>query len=418
MSIERDSLFTRIKRECRIEQVVKAYVREVWPCGEERMKCRCLCGSHPDRHPSVVLYLAQDRFWCFACNRGGSVIDLVMLVEGLEMRSACERLRDRYLIDLPSTRSVTPVRLRDPPQQSPAPTSDEAKAILGFAVAHYQHQLNGAPRTLLYARGLTDDTITQMRIGFADGLSLMRALHQAGHRLSLAQRIGLLSADGQGERLCERIVFPIFNASGDPVFLIGRATLDQQSPKYLGLVNGLARKQPLMLGVPIQGEIVVEGPMDAAALAQWGLAHTYRIIAMLGTAHQATLTALNELAQRQSTHFPIYIALDQDIAGRSAALKLALTLREHDSAMQVQVLVDRDRHRRIRALARQGDVHAQHECGLVKALIKASVIHGVHWGEAKDPGELLGRGESGQVCFVAGLSSHKPAHDKGVMPVK
>ena len=407
-----DSLATRLKRACRIEQVVKVYAREVWPCGRERMKCRCLCGSHSDRHPSVVLYLAQERFWCFACNRGGSVIDLVMLAEGLDVRMACERLRDRYLIDLPSVCSAVPVRLHDPPQQSPAPMSDEAKAILGFAVAHYQRQLTGAPRALLHARGLNDDTLTQMQIGYADGLSLIRALHQAGQSLSLARRVGLLDPHGQREWLRERIVFPIFDPHGDPAFLMGRAIHAGQFPKYLGLISGAARKQPMVLGTPRQGVIVVEGPIDAAALLQWGLATTHRIVALLGTAHHAALTMLG---QNAASALPVVIALDQDAAGKAAALRLAVALRER--GISAQVLVDRDRHRRIRTLAKQGDAHAQHECGLVKALIDAGVIHGVHWGDAKDPGELLMHGEAGRESFVAGLSSHKPAKDKEVMQI-
>ena len=52
------------------------------------------CPWHNDEHPSLTLYETggENRCHCFACGRGGSVIDYVMAKEGVDFRGACELL--------------------------------------------------------------------------------------------------------------------------------------------------------------------------------------------------------------------------------------------------------------------------------------------------------------------------------------
>ncbi|MBR1520989.1 MAG: hypothetical protein IJ635_07100 [Bacteroidaceae bacterium] len=52
------------------------------------------CPWHNDEHPSLTLYEAggENRCHCFACGRGGSVIDYVMAREGVDFKGACELL--------------------------------------------------------------------------------------------------------------------------------------------------------------------------------------------------------------------------------------------------------------------------------------------------------------------------------------
>ena len=52
------------------------------------------CPWHSDEHPSLTLYETggENRCHCFACGRGGSVIDYVMAREGVDFKGACELL--------------------------------------------------------------------------------------------------------------------------------------------------------------------------------------------------------------------------------------------------------------------------------------------------------------------------------------
>lgn len=65
------------------------------------------CPFHPDRHASMKVY-SGDRGWhCYVCNTGGSVIDFVMALYGLDFKQACAKLNDDFHLglelDKPST---------------------------------------------------------------------------------------------------------------------------------------------------------------------------------------------------------------------------------------------------------------------------------------------------------------------------
>ncbi|NJM41748.1 MAG: toprim domain-containing protein [Anaerolineae bacterium] len=352
------SLVDDIKRGVCIGDVAAQY-------GELRRRgrlqaCRCLCGENQDRNPSFMLYEDDNHFHCFACRRHGSVIDLVMLVESLDFKGALYWLRDRYL----HHRGDVGASQNRPTQHDVtiAPKkhalSAATLAILRAAVEFYQQKLrrSNKAQTYLHHRGLSEVTIERMQIGFADG-GLGRNLSEADCDLGLAARMGLLSA--RGELMQGRIVFPVLDETGQPVWLIGRALNNQHHPKYLGLPDGLVHKQPMRVGRANTGIIVVEGPMDLAALMQWRLDQDYALWALLGT---GTTTAMTMLLQSRPKQL-VFIALDQDKPGQEAATKLSHTMRERG--------ID------------------------AKSLT---------WPHAKDCGELLQMGERGRDLFMNALA--------------
>ena len=53
------------------------------------------CPFHEDKTPSLKVY-PGDRGWhCFSCDTGGSVIDLVMRMEGMTFSEACQAIVER-----------------------------------------------------------------------------------------------------------------------------------------------------------------------------------------------------------------------------------------------------------------------------------------------------------------------------------
>jgi hypothetical protein len=54
------------------------------PAGQDRFTATCPLPGHRDDTPSFVIFAADDRAWCFGCQRGGDVIGLTGLVFGLE----------------------------------------------------------------------------------------------------------------------------------------------------------------------------------------------------------------------------------------------------------------------------------------------------------------------------------------------
>jgi DNA primase len=360
----KESLIERIKASARITDVAAQYA-EVKRSGPERSVCRCLCGQNSDRHPSFMLYENDDHFHCFACGRHGSVIDLVMLAERCDLKTAIDLLQRRYVA---GDASESPRRVV---RSAPAPetvvvTSAEARVVLNAAVAHYWRVLRDRAGASAWAyltasgpngRCLSETTLERLRVGYSDGLTLARALHALGVNLGVAAQAGLLSQ--QGEMMRGRIVFPVLDGD-DAVFLLGRALDRRHEPKYLGLPDGLAHKQPMVCGQPERGVIVVEGPVDYAALVQWGLDAEFGLMALLGTGHAKAIPRLAELAARQR----VLIALDQDKAGQDAALRLMSALTERGLRARVSVLT---------------------------------------WREAKDCGELLQQGHRGRNLFERAL---------------
>jgi DNA primase len=113
-----------------------------------------------------------------------------------------------------------------------------------------------------------------------------------------------------------RIVIPEIRG-GQPIWLVGRTITDPigDRQKYLGLPG----PKPLLGWEAVADErmvVVVEGPFDWLTLRRWG----YPSVALVGTHIRAVA------AKALSRFERIYLALDSDEAGQTAAVELARTL--------------------------------------------------------------------------------------------
>lgn len=52
----------------------------------------CLCPFHKEDTPSCHVYKSSNSFYCFGCNKGGSVIDLVMGLQNVDIAGAIKVL--------------------------------------------------------------------------------------------------------------------------------------------------------------------------------------------------------------------------------------------------------------------------------------------------------------------------------------
>ena len=388
----------QIKTQICISDVAAQY-GDVQPRGRLRV-CRCLCGQNSDRNPSFTLYEDDNHFHCYACQRHGSVIDLIMLVENLDFKAACDWLRERFLghcdVALP-----VPCVVQRPPAPQAHQLGADVRRLLEIATEHYCQTLWQSPTALalLHRRGLSDSTIANLRLGYSAG-NLAEHLHAQGCSLNLAARIGLLNT--RGETMAQRLIFPVLDRNHAPVWLIGRATQDRQQPKYLGLPDGLTRKRPMVIGQAQRGIVLVEGAIDFAALVQWGMLRDWLCVGLLGTAHSAVI---ERLAQNHSRS-QVLILLDQDAAGKDAAFKAALALRKR--GLQPTIVVDADRHNQQCAflnanprLQQTALASVLREVSLVEQMQAQQLLCWVHWrGEAKDCGDLLAMGEAGECLFA------------------
>ena len=287
-----------------IETVIAAYGITLRPAGQALVG---RCPFHADHgRPNLHVYPATQSFYCYRCHIGGDVIRFVEQIEGVDFTAAVQRLTD--------TNALMPSVHRPPCTSSKRRRLDDAeRVVLAAAVDVYHASLLADPAALAYlhARGLSLDTLRRYRLGYVQGRELLPHLRQQGLSVAAARCVELLRHNR--EFLHRRIVIPAFQ-KGQPVWLIGRALHgNPNAPKYLGLPGA----KPLLGWDEARHETevyVVEGPFDWLTLRQWGLP----ALALVGT--HASPEALQLLTRFER----VYLALDNDDAGRAATEKLLM----------------------------------------------------------------------------------------------
>jgi len=158
-----------------------------------------LCPLHPETRPSFYVNARNNLFYCHGCGRGGDLIRLVQLSQGLSFRQSIAYLQQ---------------------QLSPPPVDSD---VLEKAAAFYQFQLHRHPEAVQYLqqRGLCDaGLIEELGIGYAPG-GILRS-HLADHGYSFDQLLesGLVTPQGR-DTFCRRVIFPL-RQRGVLVNLYGR----------------------------------------------------------------------------------------------------------------------------------------------------------------------------------------------------
>ena len=386
-----------VKVRVTLRDVAALYHLDMQPAGQQRLRCRCVCGQNRDRNPSFFLFEDDQHYHCFACNAHGDIFGLVQLIERCDFRTAFGKLRNGFNLHPVTTgQPASPRRIvHQPATAIPQTVSNSVRQLLSATTDWYQRCLWQQPKMLaqLRARGLSDPTIQLLKLGYAPGEGLARALFETGANLGLLPASGLIHPETGREHFRERLMFPV--PGGDiTLFLIGRSTGPQQQPKYLGLSDGAAHKSPMQMGQALDGSIITEGAVDFAALVEWGLHERYLCIGLLGTAHRSALERLLPTLKA-----PVLLALDQDMAGKRAALQLAQALRAHGIAASIALDVDRP------SIAKSDD-----ESLLMQTITAEGFARIVHWRGAKDLGDLLINDQLGQAAFRQALSQQ---HSKG-----
>lgn len=293
--------------------------------GQNYMAC---CPFHNEKTPSFSVSPGKQFYHCFGCGVHGSAISFLMEYDHLDFVAAVRQLAARAGVEVPSD-GVNAVAVQD---------YQPLYAALETAAKYYASQLRepaaSAAVAYLKARGLTGAIAQEYGIGYAPA-GWDHLLQHFGGDASVRQRLlqaGLvIEKDGGGvyDRFRNRIMFPIRDARGRVIGFGGRVLTDE-IPKYLNSpetpvfhkgqeLYGLfeARKRARDLAQVL----VVEGYMDVAGLAQFGIGNA---VATLGTA-----TTREHIERLFRTTRDVVFCFDGDSAGRKAAwraLETALPL--------------------------------------------------------------------------------------------
>jgi len=249
-----------------------------------------------------------------------------MKQEGLTFPEAVKALSRRYGIELP-----TPTM--SPEQKRRMGEREHLLAVNKQAMDFFHHFLLKAPggekaRVYLAGRHLTGDSIERFKLGFAPKSwdHLLQFFSKKRVPLQLVEKSGLIvprkSSSGYYDRFRDRVIFPIFDLSGQTIGFGGRV-LDDSTPKYLNSPETpVYNKSRSLYGIyqaknrcrEKEAVYLVEGYTDLLALHQHGIDNT---VATLGTAltgdHVRLLKGLTGAAGK------VILVFDSDDAGIKAA---------------------------------------------------------------------------------------------------
>ncbi len=279
-----------------------------------------ICPFHAENTASMSVNGEKGYFHCFGCQKRGDVITFIRELDHLTFVEAVEQLARRANIEIHHDESAVVTKER------------QRKSALGAAMAqavdwYHQRLLRapdaGAARAYLRDRGYDKDLVEQFKIGWAPD-----AWDALGKSLNLSSQdlretgLGFVNRRGRiQDSFRARVMFPIFDSSGNAVAFGGRVLPGSDDPaKYKNSQETTLYKKSRTLyalnwakaDVMHAGELIVcEGYTDVIAFFQAGLP---RAVATCGT-------ALTEGHVRQMLNFAkrIVLAYDADRAGQEAA---------------------------------------------------------------------------------------------------
>jgi DNA primase len=280
-----------------------------------------------EKTPSFTVNDQKGFYHCFATGEHGDIFTFLMKADGLSFPEAVERLAGEAGVPMPKL---------GPRDEAREDERERLYRIVEMSAAFFEAALMTGPgaeaRRYLEKRGLTRETITAFRLGYApnDRSALRTHLANAGFKVDEMIASGMLIGGDDipvaYDRFRHRVTFPIADVRGRVIAFGGRA-LDANAPaKYLNSPDTpLFHKGQILFNAHRargpshdKGRIVaVEGYMDVIALTEAGFGES---VAPLGTAlTEEQLTLLWRMSEE-----PI-LCFDGDAAGRNAAFRAVET---------------------------------------------------------------------------------------------
>lgn len=309
-----EQLRSRITLSTLIGRTVK-----VQKAGREYKAC---CPFHNEKTPSFTINDEKGFYHCFGCGAHGDAISWMTEQRGLGFMDAVKDLAAEAQMEVPAPDPRAAQR-----QESRASLHDVMAAGQDWFVTQFNGIEGAAARDYLKNRGISEKTIREFGFGFAPDSRgrLKQAL--STHGLDQLIEAGLLIKVDDKEpydRFRGRLMIPIRDPRGRVIAFGGRILGDGE-PKYLNspdtpLFDKGRTLYNLDKASPASRQtgriLVVEGYMDAVALAQAGFAD---VVAPLGTA----LTEHQIERLWKMVEAPI-LCFDGDSAGQKAAMRAAL----------------------------------------------------------------------------------------------
>ncbi len=301
-----------------------------------------LCPFHSEKTPSFTVSPDKQLFHCFGCGASGNAFSLIMQMEKPTFPEAARFLARRSGVNIPERRSTSPAE---------DDLKEKIYKLNHLAARFYAYCLNNTgpgKSTLEYLlkRGIKQETVELFMLGYApaDWTGFFNFAQKKGASPDLMVKAGLVSPGrekGYYDRFRNRLIFPIFNISGNVAGFGGRALEEgeKSGPKYLNSPETpVFDKGSMLYGMNLAREeirrekkaVVMEGYTDVITAFQAGIKNA---VASLGTALSAEQGRL--LRYQADT---VITAYDSDSAGEAATWRGLAILQANGCLVQVAEL--------------------------------------------------------------------------------
>ena len=306
-----------IKNRLDIVEVIGGYIR----LQKAGRNYKALCPFHSEKMPSFVVSPEKQMWHCFGCNKGGSIFDFVMEMEGVEFGDALRMLAQRAGVELKKV---------DPKLKTERSRLYEICYLANqfFIKQLVASQAGKKIQQYLTGRGLKPMTVKNWQLGYAPNQwqALLDFLKNQGYPDEEIAKAGLVvkkeKKDEYYDRFRDRIIFPIHDLNGLVIGFTSRENPEQPDSrmgKYINTPNTLIYdKSQVIYGLDkakldIRKNnlcILVEGQMDVLMAHQAG---SENVVASSGTAlTEKQLRIIKRYTENLATAF------DMDLAGQTA----------------------------------------------------------------------------------------------------
>ncbi len=295
-----------------------------------------LCPFHGEKTASFSVAPDKGIYYCFGCHKGGSAINFMMELEGLNYPDAVRKLASRAGMEVPE----------DEQYQSRYRSQERLWALHKEAARFFHSQLYApvGETALKYAlgRGMSKNILTAFGVGYAPDSwdSLVQAMLAKGYTQQELIDSGLVTQSQKNksifDRFRDRLMFPIIDVRGNVIAFGGRRIKnDDTVAKYLNSPETLIfNKRKNLFGLNLAKKskenslILVEGNIDVVALHQYGFDNAVASLGTSLTEEQASL--MTRYAEQ------IILLYDADKAGQTATQRAIPILEK--AGLRVKVL--------------------------------------------------------------------------------
>ncbi len=286
---------------------------------------KAVCPFHEEKTPSFMIHRGDSHYHCFGCGAHGDAIAFLMNFQKVGFVEAIESLAERFGVALERAEQATATG----PSKALLRDAVELTSQFYHFLLLYAEEAEGALK-YLYGRGIDLDFIKRFQVGYAprDRKAVQKFLHSKGFSDFVLEKAGLILVSDERENrdfFSERITFPIRNGMGHVIGFSARKFKEETfGGKYINTSETpLFKKSQILFGLSYSRQrimkekkaLIVEGQIDCLRLIQQGFDWA---VAGQGTAFgEGHVRELIQLGVQS-----VFLALDGDIAGEEAAVKI------------------------------------------------------------------------------------------------